>query len=194
MSPTSSAIKQLSHQLGVYLFECHMVPMSYLHTHRARREFKLIKSIQHRLKNSNQILRVTDKSGIFHLGDAKDYEQKVQEHQRKMGAYVELESNPLWTVFDKVVHLLNDLRSKKHIFAWQLQKMMPKQETVELGHLYFIPKPHKLHFAPFFLFVHLMLSSLVLGGHTTETNRVFDAHTYHGHIQVSRSTPSTIVR
>jgi hypothetical protein len=30
---------------------------------------------------------------------------------------LELESDPLWTVFDKIVHLLNDLRTKKHIRA-----------------------------------------------------------------------------
>ena len=146
MSSTSPAIKQLSHQVAVYICERYMASMPYLHIHRAQRELKLVKSIQHRLKRSKQILRVTDKSGIFHLGDAKDYAQKVQDHRQKTGAYVELESDPLWVVFDKVVYLLNDLRSKKHILAWQLQKMMPKREKVELGYLYFIPKPHKVAF------------------------------------------------
>ncbi|CAF4502130.1 unnamed protein product [Rotaria socialis] len=53
------------------------------------------------------------------------------------------DSNPLWSVFDKVIILLNDLRSKKYILSWQLDKMMPKRETVQLAYLYFIPKPHK---------------------------------------------------
>ncbi|CAM4986513.1 unnamed protein product [Rotaria socialis] len=54
-----------------------------------------------------------------------------------------MNSNPLWSVFDKVIILLNDLRSKKYILSWQLDKMMPKRETVQLAYLYFIPKPHK---------------------------------------------------
>ncbi|CAF3471605.1 unnamed protein product [Rotaria socialis] len=62
---------------------------------------------------------------------------------KKTGAYIELDSNPLWSVFDKVILLLNDLRSKKYILSWQLDKMMPKRETVQLAYLYFIPKPHK---------------------------------------------------
>jgi hypothetical protein len=57
---------------------------------------------------------------------------------------MELESDPLWIIFDKVVHLLNDLRSKKHILAWQLDKMMPKRDKVALAYLYFISKPHKV--------------------------------------------------
>ncbi|CAF1578342.1 unnamed protein product, partial [Adineta ricciae] len=41
------------------------------------------------------------------------------------------------------VNLLNDLRSKKHILAWQFDKMMPKRENAQLAYLYFVPKPHK---------------------------------------------------
>ena len=57
---------------------------------------------------------------------------------------MEVSSNPLWEIFDKVVHLLNDLRSKKHLMAWQFDKIMPKRERVELAFLYFLPKPHKV--------------------------------------------------
>ncbi|CAF1529401.1 unnamed protein product, partial [Adineta ricciae] len=143
MSPTSTAIKQFSHQLATYLCERYMSTVSYIDAHRTRQERQLIQSIKCRLKKYNQILRVTDKGGIFHIGDAKDYERKSDAYRQKTGAYVELETNPLWSVFDKVVHLLNDLRSKKHILAWQLNKMMPKRDKVELAYLYFVPKPHK---------------------------------------------------
>jgi hypothetical protein len=64
--------------------------------------------------------------------------------RQKTGAYIELQSDPLWTVFDKVVHLLNNRRSKDQILAWQLDKMMPKREKVALAYLYFIPKSHKV--------------------------------------------------
>ncbi len=40
---------------------------------------------------------------LFHLGHAADYEQKAETYRQKTGAYIELESDPLWTVFDKVV-------------------------------------------------------------------------------------------
>ncbi len=97
------------------------------------------------------IVRVTDKSGIFHLGHATDYEQKAEAYRQKTDAYIELESDPLSIVFDKVIHLFNDLRSKKHILAWQFDQMMPKRDKVALAYLYLIPKPHKVIFR-FFLF------------------------------------------
>ncbi|CAF2963639.1 unnamed protein product [Rotaria sp. Silwood2] len=120
-----------------------MALISYLEICRARNELQQMKSIKHRLKKGKYILRVTDKSGIFHIGHAIDYEKKAEAYRQNTGAYIELEFNPLWIVFDKVVHLLNDLRKKRHILSWQLDKMMPKRETVELPYLYFIPKPHK---------------------------------------------------
>jgi hypothetical protein len=103
-----------------------------------------MKSIQFRIKKENYVLRVTDKSGIFHLGNKSDYEQKAEAYRQKTGAYVELGSDPLWTIFDNVVHLLNNLRSKDHIRTWQLEKMMPKRDKVALAYLYFILKPHKV--------------------------------------------------
>jgi hypothetical protein len=72
-----------------------MTPISYLNTYRARKELKLIKSIQSRIEKEKCILRVTDKSGIFHLGHAKDYEQKAEAYRHKTDAYIELESDPL---------------------------------------------------------------------------------------------------
>ena len=144
---TSLIIKQFSQQLETYLDQQYMAPLSYLNIYRTRKELKLIKSIQFRMKKEKYVLRVTDKSGIFHLGQAADYERKAQAYQEKTGAYIELENDPLWTVFDKVVCLLNDLRSKDRIRVWQLNKMMPKRDKVALAYLYFIPKPHKvIHF------------------------------------------------
>ncbi|CAF1365134.1 unnamed protein product [Adineta ricciae] len=146
MLPTSTTISRFSHQLPTYLCEQYMAPVSYLHAHRARQERKRIQSIRYRLKKSNQVLRVTDKSGIVHIGDANDYEQKAEAYREKKKAYIQLENDPLCVVFDKAVNLLNDLRSKKHILAWQFDKMMPKRENAQLAYLYFVPKPHKLIF------------------------------------------------
>jgi hypothetical protein len=145
---TSNIIGQFSQKLAACLHEKYMASLSCLDIYRARKERKIMKSNQSRVKKENYILRVTDKSGIFHLADASDYERKAEAYRQKTGAYVELESDPLWSVFDKVVHLLNDLRSKKHILAWQLDQMMPKRDEVALAYLYFIPKPHKVIHLP----------------------------------------------
>ncbi|CAF5215472.1 unnamed protein product, partial [Rotaria magnacalcarata] len=144
---TATIIREFSQHLETSLHQQYMIPLSHLNIYRTRKEFKLMKSIQHRLQKGNYILHETDKSGIFHIGNSVDYEKKAEAYRQKIGAYIELDSNPLWCVFDKVILLLNDLRSKKYILSWQLGKMMPKRETVQLAYLYFIPKPHKvIHF------------------------------------------------
>jgi hypothetical protein len=145
MPSQSTIIKQFSQQLEIYLTQRYMAPLFYLNVYCARKELKLIKSIQFRIKKEKYILRMTDKSGIFHLGHAADYEQKAEAYRQKTGAYIELTSDPLWIVFDKVLHLLHDLRSKEQIRVWQLDKMMPKRDKVALAYLYFIPKPHKVN-------------------------------------------------
>ena len=95
MPNTSTIIKQFSQQLATCLHDRYMTPISYLNIYRARIERKIIKSIQSRIKKANYILRVTDKSSIFHLGLATDYEQKAEVYRQKMGAYIELENDPL---------------------------------------------------------------------------------------------------
>jgi hypothetical protein len=79
-----------------------------------------MKSIQFRLKKAKYILRVTGNSGSFHLSHANDYKKKQKRIDKKMGAYIELESNPLWPIFDKVIHLLNDLHLKHQTRVSQL--------------------------------------------------------------------------
>jgi hypothetical protein len=134
MPPTATVIKEFNQQMETYLHQRYMAPLSYRDIYRTRKELKLIKSIQYRLKKEKYILRVTDKSGIFHISHATDYEQKAEAYRQKTGAYIELTDDPLWTVFDKVVHLLNNLRSKDQIRAWQLDKMMPKRDKVTFAY------------------------------------------------------------
>ena len=141
---SASIIQQLTEQLKRYLYQQYTRPISYLQVYRTRHELKLVQSIRLRLKRSQQVLRVTDKGGIFHIGDAEDYERKAEAYRMKTKAYQELDSNPLSMVFEKVVRLLNELRAKKQIMAYQLEKMMPKRDKIALAYLYFIPKPHKV--------------------------------------------------
>ncbi len=86
MPNSSTIIKQFSQALATCLYDRYMAHISYLSTHRARKELKLVKSIQHRIKKEKYILRVTDKSGIFHLDDKTDYEQKAEAYRHKTGA------------------------------------------------------------------------------------------------------------
>jgi len=191
MPNTSTIIKQFSQQLATCIQEQYMAPISYLDIRRARKEWKLMKSIQFRLKKEKYILRVTDKSNIFHLGHAADYERKAQAYQERTGAYIELESDPLWIVFDKVVHLLNDLRSKDRIRVWQLNKMMPKRDKVALAYLYFIPKPHKVIL--FVSYMNLDFSFILLGRNTVTTNYIFNKFTNNWYFKIFRSINSTII-
>ncbi|CAF4122159.1 unnamed protein product [Rotaria magnacalcarata] len=70
---------------------------------------------------------------LDYLSKSVDYEKKAEAYRQKTGAYIELDSNPLWSVFNKVILLLNDLRSKKHILTWHLDKMMPKRNKVQVS-------------------------------------------------------------
>ena len=102
---TSVVIKQFSQQLQTCLHQQYMTPISYLNVYRTRRELNLVKSIRYRLKKEKLILRVTDKSGIFHIGHAKDYEQKAEAYRQKTGAYMELETNPLSIVYEYIFYI-----------------------------------------------------------------------------------------
>jgi hypothetical protein len=144
MPSTLPIIKQFIPQIETCLHQRYKAPLTYRDIYRTRKELKLIKIIEWKLKKEKYILRVTDKSGIFHLGLATDYQRKAEAYRQKTCAYIELESNPLSSVFEKVVTLLNLLRSKDQIRAWQLKEMMPNRDKVALAYLYFIPKPHKV--------------------------------------------------
>ena len=116
----------------------------YLDKHRIRHEVKLVHSIRRKLHRKNHIMRVTDKSGVFHIGSLMNYERKVKEYQLKTNAHLELSSNSLMETYDKVVRLLNDLRSKSQIAAWHYLKMMSNKNKTRIAYLYFIPKPYKV--------------------------------------------------
>ena len=74
----SPAIKEFSRRLEAYLRETYTLRLSYLDIYRIRSELHLTRAIRSRIKKHKLILRMTDKSGIFHLGNAKDYQIKAQ--------------------------------------------------------------------------------------------------------------------
>ena len=142
---TASIIKQLSDQLKDRLTVRHMAPLSFYDELRARHELYLIHTTRLRLARCKLVLRPTDKSGVFHISKASDYERKAVQYRENTGAYMELPSNPLRQIYEKVTHLLGDLKSKKQISVYkQYDKMMPHRDKVHLAYMYFIPKAHKV--------------------------------------------------
>jgi hypothetical protein len=115
---------------------------------RAQYERRMIRTIQRQLKRSNTILRSTDKSKVFHLGSCEDYHRKALEYMAKTNAYKEISSgiNPCLDHLRATLSLIDPLLKKKEAIDLKLwkNKMRPNPQTVELAHLYFIPKPHKV--------------------------------------------------
>ena len=100
---SAGVVQQLSERLKTYLYGQYTSSSSYLHMYRTRQELKLIQSIRSRLKQAQQTLCLTDKGRISHIGEAQDYERKAEAYRLRTQAYQELDTNPLWTMFDKVV-------------------------------------------------------------------------------------------
>ena len=145
--------KDLSVQLKTLLHHCYRASLSSRDVLCTRKDFRIMKSIRRKLKRNKLILRITDKSNIFYICRAVDFEKKVQAYREKTNAYQELTSNPLEEILYKVTRLLNDLRAKNCIQANQYDEMMPKRAKVRLGYMYFNPKVHKVKIRLFELIV-----------------------------------------
>jgi len=129
------------------LYQLQSEKLPYKLARRARREHALVKSIQrHLYKRLDIICRATDKSNVFYEGNAIDFARKATEYMFKTEAYRELPSDhcPLADNLNSVRNLLHDLLKKKAINQDQHKMMAPKMNTLELAHLHFIPKPHKV--------------------------------------------------
>ena len=115
---------------------------------RIRYDDQMVKSIR-RVRNKEKIvIQRTDKSKVFHLASAQSYHQKSMEHMQKTNAYKEIESgiNPYMVHLNEVLTLIDPLLQKGaiNLNIWK-QSMRPNASTVELAHLYYIPKPHKVN-------------------------------------------------
>jgi hypothetical protein len=117
---------------------------------RTQYEYRIVKSTQRQIKNSNAVIRPTDKSKVLHLGSAHDYHQKALQYMHETNAYREITSgiNPCHDHVQKVLALVDPMLKNEDINLrlWK-QYMRPTASTTELAHLYFIPKPHKVNFS-----------------------------------------------
>ena len=137
--------KQYMTELHDCLVLRYTAPLSYTDQIQVRREFNLTKLIRRKLKRNKLILRETDKSGVFHIGRASDYERKAALYRLKTGAYEELSSNPFEEMFTKVFRFLHHLKTTKQIMEWQRVKMTPVRDKTELAYQYYLPKAHKVN-------------------------------------------------
>jgi hypothetical protein len=116
---------------------------------RAQREHAIVKSIQRLLRNRPDIIvRRTDKSKVFYVGNTIDFVRKASEYMLRTEAYQEITSGgcPLANNLQSVRTLIDHLWKKNAIDKDLQKKMLPNMNTLELAHLHFIPKPHKVIF------------------------------------------------
>ena len=101
-------------------------------------------SIRKKIKKHNLIIRVTDKGHNFYIGRATEFRKKAQKLFSDTNAFTELSYNSFNDILDKVIRLLNQFASTKHILQCQCKTMMPDRTKCELAHSYFNPKTHKV--------------------------------------------------
>ena len=175
-----------------------MTPLSFVDQMRAQREFNTVKSILHKLNKDHLLLRESDKGGNLCVIGASDLERKAAEYRAKTGAYIELPANPFEDILLKVTRLLNDLHMKtKELNKKDYIKMMPIRSKVELAHMYYNPKTHKVIIEHFCLLAILLRFSCVwmsLGTNIRSTDYEYYSFSNHWHISIFGSIDSTSLR
>ncbi|CAF4750370.1 unnamed protein product [Rotaria socialis] len=78
------------------------------------------------LSYADSIIRVTNKSGIFHIGSTLDYDEKVKKYQAKTNAYIQLSSDPLMDTFYKTGTPLRPIVSGMNTPTTKISKMLDR--------------------------------------------------------------------
>jgi hypothetical protein len=115
---------------------------------RAQREYKLVQHIRRLIRQRPDIvIRRTDKSKVFYIGKAADFERKAEEYMLKTEAYEEITNSrcPLADNLHALQTLLNYLITKNALTKKQANQLTPKSDKLELAHYHGIPKPHKVN-------------------------------------------------
>ncbi|CAF3272940.1 unnamed protein product [Rotaria sp. Silwood2] len=128
--------------MNIHLFERYMTSICYLEIYRVRKELKRMKSIQHRLKKEKYILRVTDKSGIFHIGHTIYYDKKKGTSLRPIVTSTNMPTTGISKSLDELFdHYLinmfaNDyLKPTNNLCTFDiidLYTMLPQEESVDI--------------------------------------------------------------
>lgn len=126
---------------------------------RAKREHRIIQSIQRLLKKRPDIvIRRTDKSKVFYIGKLEEFERKAREYMEKTQAYEEIVDGhcPLAKNLRAVQTLLDYLVERNVLTKKQRNYLLPKLDKLELGHFHGLPKPHKVR-----IFLSMVIISLL---------------------------------
>jgi len=107
---------------------------------------RLVKRLKHKFRTTNIVLQKTDKSKVFHLGKFQDYQKKSKEYMEKTEAYKCLATlDPLPDLIQRTNKYLVNLRLAHWITQKQYEQLCSNPNEVQLAHLYFLPKAHKLN-------------------------------------------------
>ncbi|CAF4639698.1 unnamed protein product, partial [Rotaria sp. Silwood2] len=146
ISTTDERTKQTFQALEYLLHDLYSKPLTKKLTIRAQREYKIVKSIQHILRQrSDIVIRPTDKSKVFYIGKATDFGRKAEEYMLKTEAYQEITNGRCPVVYNlHAVQTLLDYLETRHVLTKQQRKnISPNMNKLELGHYHGLPKPHK---------------------------------------------------
>jgi hypothetical protein len=155
--------RQAFSTLAHILKEIYSKPLSKNVLRRGQYEYKIVQSIQRILRQRPDIvIRRTDKSKVFYIGKADDFERKAQEYMLKTQAYEEMTDGrcPLADNLHAVQTLLHYLMSKNVLTKKQCNKLLPNLNKLELGHYHGLPKPHKVSI--YFLYEYVIFSIIFL--------------------------------
>ncbi|CAF5052148.1 unnamed protein product [Rotaria magnacalcarata] len=145
---TDIRAKQAFQELKCLLSELYSKSIPRKLTIRAKREYKIVRSIQQLLHcRTDIVIRRTDKSKVFYIGKAIDFERKSEEYMLKTEAYQEITNgrSPLSDILCAVQTLLENLVRQKSLTPKQRNQISPKLNQLELGHYHGLPKPHKVY-------------------------------------------------
>ena len=147
MSASDQSANELFIPIKHLLYELLIKPLSSRLLVRARYDYQMINTIDYIRKQQQIVLQRTDKSKVFHLASVDSYHHKSLDYMQKIKAYKELENgiNPCMNHLHQVLALINPLLKKKavNLQIWK-QSMYLNIKNIELAHLYFISKPHKV--------------------------------------------------
>lgn len=156
MSAMDARAKEFFNALKNLLCQYYTKPLSSRLLVRARHDYRMMMSIRRVRNKQNLIIQRTDKSKVFHVATAASYHRKSLEYMNKTNAYKLIENNinPCMNHFRQVLALIDPLLKKRAIdlTIWK-QYMRPRVDQVELAHLYFLPKPHKVNCCFFLRFL-----------------------------------------
>jgi arginyl-tRNA--protein-N-Asp/Glu arginylyltransferase len=148
MSISDERAQQAFSELQNIVHELHVRKLHRKLGIRAQNEYALVRSMRRLIQNRpNIIVRRTDKSKVFYIGKTDDFLHKATEHMIKTNAYEEIQNDksPLQNNFKSVKMLLDFLFKHNIINKEQRNRLLPKMNELELAHLHFIPKPHKVN-------------------------------------------------